>query len=1463
AKAGGGALTIEAASGSISAASLVSFNNMALAAGTDIVTGDILSGGALVASARSLKATSAISGMDFAATAAGGAANGAIKLGTAGDMHLQMSGGAIDVGTLLSAGDLRADAQSVHAANVTSHGTTKISGTTTISGQLLSGSDITIKGASVDLGTTVAGVDLAALANGNVVLSNTAHTLNLTATAGNLTTQRLLSSGDTLASATGNLSANVTAHGDLNLTAGGTLTLSGQSLTGGNATLTGGAINLGTLVSGVDFAATEQSGGALILKTGATGTGKMVLNASNGSITADQLLSGGDLKAKAQQNISYNSLQSFAAADLNAVMGAISLDRNTVAKGDIALTLQSLDLSNDRSKLATAGTLIVNAGNANLANSSLTFGGIALNLSGVVDASGTKLRAVTADGGSGNISIAATTITTTAATALLAANDLTLTLASLSNAGQLAANNNLTFNISGSFTNTATGLVYAGQDGKLYVAGDLLNDQGAILVGQDLTIAANAAGGRNNSITNVSGLIKAERDATIITANLTNKRLYVPGLTNVRYDPTTFATFLLNPELWDKPVQQLYQGWNDDTEDDKILFPDLGRQDWEDYKDRLWGEAVLADGSSFRAWNWISAVGPTGSRDIRNWIASKLPQDANGKPIIDPNNPSKHFIVNNQGKPEDTSTIYSWDDTAGIRQTIYEDVFDGDVAPEALIRSGRNLLIDATVLTNSYSSIEADGDAVLKGQTLNNEGVVATRKTVLECRAQGACEAYDASGNRDPSKDMANGSSVLVKTETIGQLAGNIRAAGNLDISGFATVNNTSAEGSIAGGATLSTAPNIDDPTSVLDGMTAGGALYTPNAALGGLSANGTPLSGAELIAALGSSAPKPNSGGFGGTIPGQVFLYETRAEFLDVGKFYGSGYFINRIGYNPDRSIPFLGDAYFENQLIDQQLRQLVNQGLGKGSFIPGSDAIEQMKTLLDRGADYASANGLTIGEKLSPEMIANLTETMVWYEKKTVNGIEVLVPTVYIANADKANLTVAGALISGGTLDMNVGEVNNSGAFAAKTDLKLAATNITATGGSFIAGNDLSLSATQNITLTAQTTNVGGETVVNPNAMVSAGGNANLAAAETLKLQGAGVDAGGNASLSGRDVVLDVQKVDNNGSQNAVGTRITTGGDLGIKAENDVTVIGSSAKAGGDLNVTAEHGSVNVVTTDVTRKTDDGYTKTNTTTQQLSQLSSGADTSIKAGQDVLISGSSVKSDGDASIAAGRNVNITAVQEKESVTFGKNSGESTTHRGSEITAKGNVSVSAGETGAGNLNIMGSNIAADEAVSLEAADNVTIAEARDSSAYELHNKSGKKARTDSEFAIETTVGSSFSGKTGVDISSGKDTTISASKVQAGDKENKADLNINAGGDLIVSSGKDTIEQETKSQKKGFLSKKKWSTEVYDETTVSSDLSASGNVNLNADRNVIISGSNVKAGENIAIEGDSVSVIGAQ
>ncbi len=1510
-----GDLTLNAVSGSIDVATLLSSGGLTVTAGSltgqsttahqDIVinanttiSGQVLGGRNITVTGGKISAGSIISGVDFAATNV--SPKRVIVLTSTGDLTLSAAAVNINSGKLLSGGALNVTSNSFSAQDATAQGNIAINGTTILSGQLRGGHDVTVTGASIKAGSIISGADLAATdKSGKVILSN-AGSLTLIATAGNIEVANLLSAGELRATATQNITANAVSHQGLDLTAGGALTLTGQSLSGAGTILKAASITIDDLISGVDFAASG-------IKFARTKTGTMILDATSGSITAKEILSGGNLNAHALQSLSYNSLRSNGTATLAAEKGSISLDKTTEAQGNLTLVTQSVDLSNlgkdtdHPSKIATSQTLIINAENVKLDHSTLTFGGLILSGVDNLDLTDTVLNAITKDGGSGNIDLKAkTTIITTRATAVLAQKNLIVTLARLENKGQFAAGNDLTMNIAGNLINTPDGLLYSGRDMSLYAPGDILNDRGAILAGRDLKIAANESEQKNRSITNISGTFKAENNARIFTEKLINKRLARPTWQKdvlVANDQVT--KFELNPEMLGKPFAHLFNGPNDD---DKWLYQDLPPQYWDDYKDRLWSQMHLDEGASYRAWTWIAEKGPDFSANIRDWISTRAPRDAAGNLVHnDPKNPSRFFIRHEQKPKMDISTAYTWDNDANISKSDREDQFDGPLAKEAMIHAGHDLTIHVTELNNEYSSIEAGGNADLKGDTLNNLGVALRRITLTKCNAQGACEYYDKDGKRDPSKDIAKGTEIITGDKVVDGAFGTIKVAGTM-LSDFKTVTNNVPENMPSGGAKLAD-PTKDpqktpDPLAAINDLTAGPALFTPNPALALLEADGNPSAPSAPLAPLPPEAraafleklaaipSKPQSGGFGGTIPGQVFLYETRIAFLDVGKFYGSGYFMNRIGYKPEHAIPFLGDAYFENQLIDQQMRQLASQGLGKGSFIPGSDAIEQMKSLLDNGLDYAKAHNLSIGQALSSDQEAALTQSVVLYVKKNIKGVDVLAPVVYLAPNDKANITVAGAMMSGGSVNMNVGNLNNSGAIMAKTDLKLTATNIKADGGNFIAGGNADLSASQSMTLKAQTLNIAGTNVVNPNGGVQAGGNVKLHANDNLVVQGVNVKVGGDASLSAKNITLDVVKALNNGSQNATGAKIETGGSLSMKAQDTINVIGSSAKAGTSLEMEATKGSVNVVTADVARKTDDGYSKIAKTAQQQSQLSSGTDTKITAGDDILLSGSKVNAGGNVGLKAGDDINITAAQSQSTTKFGKNSSSDITHTGSEIIAGGKITALAGNVdsdgnlikgGDHDLSIIGSKLQAGGKVDLKASDGVSIAEATDSSTLDMQSSGKKKGglfrqkiNVEGHTETSTAIGSSISGGTGIDIVSGGDTVISASKLKAGpDKggqmpqDKKAGINITTGGDLTIASGKNTLERHDKSSGKGFLTKKSSSLDGYDESIVGSDFDASGGINLNAGKDALISGSKLHAGDGLHVEGDSVSIIGAQ
>ncbi|MFQ6158940.1 filamentous hemagglutinin N-terminal domain-containing protein [Sinorhizobium meliloti] len=1230
---------VAATASKIAAANITGRGNINLTGEAEI--NQILGGGDITIAGNRVKAASIASGVDFAATEAG---NGSIVLSGRGDLKIDARSGGVEAGTILTAGLLSSRSGTFAAKSVTAHGAVTIDGAAVIEGSLLGQGDVTIRGGSVTAGAIVSGIDFAATkrsASGNVVLGSSGG-LTLTATSGNVTAGTLLTGGDLAVTAAKDVLAQATSRRKLTIDAGGGIRLAGQTLAGADMSLRAATVTAGTLVSGVDFAAMEASpGGALELED----AGKLTVEASSGAITAGNLVSAGMLDVSATSDVSYDSLQSFSHARLASADGSVSTDRITRAAGDITLLARRVDLSGNRGRIATAGTLSIVADSASLAGSAYTFGGLDIKLIENADFTGASINAVRRSGGSGDISIAASALDVDRATALLAERDIALTLARLDNAGQVAAGRDVSVS-AGNLSNGATGLIYAGNDIGLLVGGEILNDQGAIMAGGGLTIAGATADRSNASLTNVSGLIQAGSDVSIKTDRLVNKRLVDPTWTrDVLVESDVISGFELNAEVAGRPFAHLFYGWNND---DRWLYQDLPMQYWQDYEDDLWSEVKLADGTSWRSWTWHSSNGPRWSDDILAWIRARAPRDADGNLVIDPENPSKVFIVHYQGSKSDSSTVYTWDEASNISQTIYEDRIVDAGSPQALIRAGRDLYVSAEKLTNAYSAIEADGNATLSGTEFSNEGLVLNRTVETTCNALGACEAYDAEGNRDPSRDIGAGTSIVTKTETTEVEAGTVRAGGHLDITRFATVSNTAAERSVAGSAKLAPTTKPGDPLAALAGLTAGGALFTPNAALlgvargNGLTASGSvsapaatiagerpavaagavlsagrasvtvapgpaagerlnvaaapaaeggriaeaeavvatdrPVAGGAAASTSGTAAAAvpsgtpggavplaratasslkaaapvdvdrlaslaaPDSGGFGGTIPGQVFLFETRAAFLDVGKFYGSGYYAKRIGYEPDTRVPFLGDAYFENQLIDRQLRQATGYGLG-GTFAPGKDAIAEMKLLLDNGIEYVKANKLSIGERLSPGQIARLTQSIVLYEKQVVQGIEVLAPVVYLADADKARLTAAGALIAGGSVSMDIGTLGNSGAVSARTDLSIRAADIRADGGSFVAGGDVKLASTGGITFTAQSFDLGGMNVINPNAAVVAGGNAFLVANDGLKLQGAVIDAAGAVALSADSITLDALKVDNGGSQNAAGSLVRAG--------------------------------------------------------------------------------------------------------------------------------------------------------------------------------------------------------------------------------------------------------------------------------------------------------------------------------
>nr|WP_246451308.1 hemagglutinin repeat-containing protein [Rhizobium paranaense] len=1484
---------IDASAATISAGAVTARGDVTLAGSNSVaVTGQLLSADDVLLSGQTVQVGQAVTGVDFAATSQ--SSNGAIALGSGGDLDIVAA--SATAGTLIVAGNLDVAASAFTGGNITSHGTVALGSTTSpgavaINGQLLGGSDVSITGSGISGNVIVAGVDFAATsqsASGNIVLG-TAGDLTLQATSGDIAVNSLMAAGSITANAANNVSTNAVAHGDLTMTAGNAVTLTGQSLAARNATLSARSITADSLVSGVDFAATNAaSGGSLMLQH----TGAMTLAASSGSISAHVLLSGGSLAATATQNIGYASLQSLGNATLTAP-GAISYTSTTRVGGNLTLNTGALDLSGNRgSAIAGAGTLIVNASSANLSGSNLVFGGLTLNLSGNADLSNADVSAVTNGGASGDIAISAAGLTTTAGTSLLAAHDLTLSLPSLANTGQLAAGNDLTFNIAGDFYNSPSGLVFTGNNASFFVGGVLTNDQGAILAGNGLTIAGPGGGGRNGAVVNSAGLIQSGGDMSILTNGLTNTTTSGPVIQrNVQLSNTILSAYDLITETYKCETRcGTGSGQHEPT------------YAWTETVDHLVSQIVTQD-------QLISGAGA--SAKIR----------AGGSLTINAIN-----LTNAYSSIESDSNML-----LTVAGTLTND--------------GVTLNRTTTTTCDSATPCQYYPDVITSDTTQGGPDCSGPNNPCIGSSDPSLTYSDNPNGNRDASKDLAAGSTVSL--QAIGAISGVIEARGALTINGGGTVNNVAANGSIAGGVAIDAAATTSNPLGALNSMTAGGALFNVNAALTSVAANGSAsissgpsLTGGsatigngptvngnsltaagspsingsslttggaaissnslmgKLTAAIGSSGnlaqmlqvngaqlasvAKPQSGGVGGTVPGQVFLFETRAAFLDVSKFYGSGYFIDRIGYTPETQVPFLGDAYFDNQLVDEQMRQLVGDGLGAGSFIPGNNATDQMKTLLDNGVAYAEANGLALGQALTPGQAASLTQSIVIYQTEIVDDAQVLVPVVYLSAADRAKVNNSAAVIAGNTVSIDAGAVNNSGAIAAADGMTINATDIKANGGVFLAGGNMNLNASNGITLAAQTMNIGGQTVVAASGGITAGGNLKVdAGAGSLTLTGTKVAAGGSAELSGKTVTLGAVKQDNGGTEALIGTTVTTGGNLTVAGTSGVNIITSSAKVGGDLSVLSSNGSVNIISAGVENTVlskdrlslAQGGTVTTTTSQmqQGSSLIAGGGMTVSGNQGVLIAGSALDAKGNLDIVSTNgNIAITATEDQttsQSKTIagiatgykgGSASSTSVTSNGSSITSEnGSVTVEADN---GAISVIGSDVAAKGGTAnLTAKGDITIGEATDSASSS--SKSGSKKASE---ATTTAEGSSISGQTGVTITStGGNVTISASDVTAGDATHTADAKISAAGNIVIASGKDTDETTSDSKSSGFLSSSKTHTHTYDEDTVGSSISASGNVNVAAGGEAIVSGSNIAAGNDLSLSGSTVTVMAAE
>ena len=343
--------------------------------------------------------------------------------------------------------------------------------------------------------------------------------------------------------------------------------------------------------------------------------------------------------------------------------------------------------------------------------------------------------------------------------------------------------------------------------------------------------------------------------------------------------------------------------------------------------------------------------------------------------------------------------------------------------------------------------------------------------------------------------------------------------------------------------------------------------------------------------------------------------LIETDSAFTNRKNFLSSQYMIDALANDPERRLKRLGDGFYEQHLINEQIVSATGRQYLEGY----TDNEAEYKALLEAGIAFGKTFKLAPGIALSKEQMEAITTDMVWLETKTVvvdgKAQQVLYPKVYLAKQPAKSIDAMGGIISGKAIVSNTNaDILNQGVISADT-IVLGANAVQNTGR--IDGRKVAIKASQDV---INRGNIHGDKQVT----INAGRDINV---------GTHVD-----KLEQQDIV---------GRQGTIG--VGEKGDLFLSAKRDVNLKGAIVHAGENSKATIEAGqNINLTTEALSAKKDmtvnsDNYNRTDRRTELGTAILSDSNVTLRAGNDVNIRNGIVNSEhGLTSVEAGNDVTIT-----------------------------------------------------------------------------------------------------------------------------------------------------------------------------------------------------------------------------
>ncbi len=1307
--------------------------------------------------------------------------------------------------------------------------------------------------------------------------------------------------------------------GDLNLTASGQLSATGQNAAGGNASLTGASVNLAgsqTTANGnlsldatagdvnLSSATTSAQGtvnakasGTVINDHGSVSSGgSMTLTGANlsnhggtitqyGSSTMGMIVSG-TLDNSASGVIQTNATDlTLTPAELDNAGGIIThggIGTLTIAPGTGA-NADAGALNNASGTIVTKGQAIVQATGWNNAGGVLAAqGGIDATISGHLNNAQGLLRS------DASLSLTSGGALSNQGGKISSTHDLSIAAATLQGGGTYSATHDANVHLQGDYTAASDTQFNVGHDLAFTLPGTFTNNAGLQSVN---TLSVDAGNIVNAGALTAGGLLHTQ------STNLTNTGALVGASASLN---ATNTISNLGPTA--------LIGASDSNGTLDILARDIENRDDTTATDSMataaifgMGKVVLAGGKDASGSYTNAALVNNVSALIQSGGDMELHADKvtstrrvmkTSTSQIDPASLAQ-FGVPINGRtgqigvkdPDSIGGVYTepphggqWNSTYQFT-TYYADSATAttvtDLSPAAQIVSGGK--IDASsggTLQNYWSDIAAVGDVKMPARYDADGWAASGQKLPGVTVSYSGQYHYNNYDNTEHDWQLPFGNAPFVTGRPGGYTQAAPASLKDYTLPGYFSTLSSNGTISGTGVSVNNTAGNASiPPLGLLPGQSVPGLTPTKlsgnasGAKLGASSVHGGPsapvdpiLPSATALNVL-NNLTIPQGGLFKPTAaPNASYVIETNPAFTNQKNFISSDYFFSQIGVDLTHIPKRLGDGFYEQQLVRNQVTSLT----GRAVLGPYADLQAMYESLMAAGADLSKSLDLPIGASLSADQVAKLTSNVILMETRVVDGQSVLVPVVYLAQASQQNMN--GPLIAATNIDLqNAQSFTNSGTIKADNTLAIQGKQIDNAFGALQGGGLIALSTENNIDLTSANVKAGSlqldagkdlilDTATKTNTRVSRDGATSVVTTlgPTAKLDVAGyasITTGGNFQQSAGDlsvggnlgmnvggnwdlgavqtgehkIVQRANGVSNTDINKVAGSSVSVGGQSNVVVGGDLTAKGAQIDLGqggtlaakGNVTLEAASATSTVNSNSSGSESHGSYAETLHTSDQAltgTTLKGGDTVNIVSGKDMTLSGSTISLDkGNANLLAAGDVNVGAATE----THALNSHE--THSHSNVVS--GVKVASGIDQTMTLN----------RGSLVSADGVNIV-------------SGKDVNVQ---------GSTLVGTNDVTLTAAHNVRVTTSQdtLQSSNYYDKKESGLMSGGGLSVSVGSSSLK--TTSQ----------TTEVSNNGSMIGSLK--GNLSIAAGNDLHVTGSDLIAAQNLSGTGANVTLDAAQ